>query len=45
MGRAMEIEYDPAKDVSNLERHGVALDDAAKLLKGSPYIVEDTRRS
>jgi uncharacterized DUF497 family protein len=44
MDRAMEIEYDPAKDASNLERHGVALDDAAKLLNGSPYTIEDTRR-
>ena len=40
----MEIEYDPAKDESNLNRHGIAFDDAAKLLKGSPFIVEDTRR-
>ncbi len=39
----MEIEYDPSKDASNLERHGVALDDAAKLLKASPFIVEDRR--
>ena len=40
----MEIEYDPAKEAIDLERHGVAFDDAVRLLEDSPFTVEDTRR-
>lgn len=40
----MEITYDPAKDASNTEKHGVPLALAAELEWGSAVIWPDVRR-
>lgn len=38
----MEIEFDPAKDVANLAKHGISLADFAGW-DASPIVVEDDR--
>lgn len=40
----MEITFDPAKDKSNLAKHGVSLADAVKLDWTSVMVKPDTRR-
>ncbi len=40
----MEFEFDPVKDKSNLEKHGVSLGDASKLDWDSALVRGDLRR-
>jgi uncharacterized DUF497 family protein len=40
----MEITYDPAKNVANVELRGLSFDRVAELDWNSAVIVEDTRR-
>lgn len=39
----MQIEFDPAKDRINLEKHGISLAAAADIDLDSAIIIEDTR--
>jgi len=39
----MEIDYDPAKDVLNMRKHGVSLGDAARFEWGTAEVEEDDR--
>lgn len=40
----MEITYDPAKNIANIELRGLSFDRAAELDWSSAVIVEDTRK-
>jgi uncharacterized protein len=39
----MEIEFDPAKDAKNQEKHGISLAEAGRLDWDSMYVRPDTR--
>ena len=39
----MEIEYDPAKDIANLAKHGLSLADAARFDFDTALVVIDLR--
>jgi len=39
----MEIDYDPAKDVLNMRKHGVRLGDAARFEWETAHVEEDDR--
>ena len=41
----MEISYDPAKNVANVERRGLSFDQVAELDWSSAVITEDTRKA
>jgi hypothetical protein len=40
----VEISYDPAKNVANIERRGLSFDHVADLDWSSAVIIEDTRK-
>ncbi|HYE48459.1 MAG TPA: BrnT family toxin [Azospirillaceae bacterium] len=40
----MRIEFDPAKNDANIAKHGLPLTFAARILVGSPTVVEDARQ-
>lgn len=39
----MEFEWDEAKNLTNIEKHGVSFEDACKIFEGFTLDVEDTR--
>jgi uncharacterized protein len=41
----MDVEFDPAKDASNIAKHGVSLALAASMDMETAVVVADTRRS
>lgn len=41
----MKYEFDPAKNASNILKHGLSLEDAQWLEWDTAYILEDTRKA
>ena len=41
----MKYEFDPAKNTSNITKHGLSLEDAQWLEWDTAYILEDTRKA
>ncbi len=41
---SIEIEWDPAKDCKNLEKHGVSLEQASQVFEGTAVTFVDDRR-
>jgi uncharacterized DUF497 family protein len=41
----MEVEWDPAKDAANVEKHGITFEDAKRVFEDSQHITEESTRA